>query len=60
MTRLKISEVLEEGAQLEIKVVDFIQQPEIAKLFQETRTRQEESKKLKEVDEEQLKFVVQL
>lgn len=60
MTRLKISEILEKGAQLEVKVVDFAQQPEIAKLFEETKARQEDLKKLKEVDEEQLKLVVQL
>jgi hypothetical protein len=60
MTRLKISEVLVEGAQLEVKEVDLTKQPEIAKLFQETKELQEKLKKLKEVDEEQLKLVVRL
>lgn len=60
MTRLKISEILEEGAQLEVKKVDFTKESEISKLFEETKVRQEDLKKLKEVDEEQLKLVVQL
>lgn len=60
MTRLDISEILEEGAELLVKEIDLTQQPEVAKLFQETKERQEQLKKLKEVDEEQLKLVVQL
>lgn len=61
VTRLKISEVLVEGAtNLETAEVDFNKQPDIAELFEETKKKQEEIKKLKEVDEEQLKLVVQL
>ena len=59
MTRLKVSEVLIDGAKLELEKLDF-SNPEIAQLFEETKGKQEEIKKLKEVDEEQLKIVVQL
>lgn len=60
MNRLKVSDILVEGATLEIEEVDFSQKPDVAALYQETKERQEELKKLKEVDEEQLKLVVQL
>ena len=59
MTRLTVSEVLIDGAKLEVEKVDF-SKPEVALLFTETKEKQEEIKKLKEVDEEQLKLVVQL
>lgn len=60
MNRLTVSEILVEGAKLLVEEVDFDKQPEVAALFKETEERQEEIKKLKEVDEEQLKLVVQL
>ena len=40
--------------------VDFAQRPDLKALFDESQKIQEELKKLKEVDEEQLKMVVQL
>lgn len=60
MTRLKVSDVLIEGAKLAEEEVDFSSKPDVAQLFEETKEKQEEIKKLKEVDEEQLKLVVQL
>lgn len=41
MTRLKISEILKEGASLEIREANFAKHPEIAQLFQETKDRKE-------------------
>jgi hypothetical protein len=60
MIRLKVSDVLIEGAKLAVEEIDFSSQPDVARLFEETKETQEEIKKLKEVDEEQLKLVVQL
>ena len=60
MDRLKVSDILVEGANLDTEEVDFKEKPEVAALYKETQDRQEELKKLKEVDEEQLKLVVQL
>jgi hypothetical protein len=60
MDRLKVSDILIEGATLETEEVDFKEKPDVAALYEKTKETQEELKKLKEVDEEQLKLVVQL
>lgn len=59
-TKLDMNEILQEGAEMEVSLVDFDKRPDLAALFEDTRKRQEALKKLKEIDEEQLKMVVQL
>ena len=60
MDKIKITEVLVEGAEMVVDKIDFEQRPDLKALFEESQKIQEDLKKLKEVDEEQLKMVVQL
>jgi hypothetical protein len=57
MNKLQISEILVKGARLEaIK----LNEKNVAQLIDETKQQQAEVLKLKEVDQESLKMVVQL
>jgi hypothetical protein len=57
MDKLQISQILVKDAKLE--VIKLIEQ-NVAQLIDETRQKQAEVLKLKEVDQESLKMVVQL
>lgn len=59
--KLNISEVIMDGvANINTKEIDFEKQPDIAELFEETKRRQEEIKKLKELDGDQLNLVINI
>ncbi len=58
MAKLQESQILVKDAKL--TAVRLVETAEIRKLIEETRQKQEEILKLKEVDQERLRMVVQL
>ena len=58
MKRLEALDIFIKDAVIEVKKLDFTN-PDIAKLFEDTKKRQKKLIDLKEVDQEQLKLIVQ-
>lgn len=59
MERLTLSHVLVKDAKIEVKAISKSNE-EVSKYIDETRKKQEEILKLKEINQESLKMVVQL
>ena len=59
MEKITLSHLLIKGAKLQVEKLSG-KNPSIAKLIDETRKKQEEVLKLKEINQENLRMVVQL
>ena len=58
MEKITLSQILIKGAKLQVEKLNV--NPSIAKLIDDTRKKQEEVLKLKEINQENLRMVVQL
>ncbi len=59
MVKLTLSQILIKGAKLQVEKLSY-NNPSIVKLIDDTKKRQEEVLKLKEINQENLRMVVQL